>query len=101
MDRLKKNSFEDIISLRSVSNVLISPNGKHVLFISQSVDWKENRYDRELWISKDRETPFQITNNLKGNSSNPKWSPDSKWIAFLSNQGEKPRIENNERFLFF
>lgn len=85
-------SFEDVISLRSVTNTIISPNGKHIVFVSQSVDWKENRYDRELWLSKNRETPFQITNNLKNSSTNPKWSPDSKWIAFLSNRGGKTQI---------
>lgn len=89
---LKKPSFEDVISLRSVSNAVTSPDGKHIVFITQSVDWKENRYDSELWLSKNGETPFQITNNLKNSSSNPKWSPDSKWIAFLSNRGEKTQI---------
>ena len=90
---LKTPSFEDVISLRSVSNAVTSPDGKHIVFITQSVDWKENRYDRELWLSKNGETPFQITNTLKNSSSNPKWSPDSKWIAFLSNRGEKTQIQ--------
>ncbi len=85
-------SFEDVISLRSVANAVISPDGKHVVFIKQSVDWKENRYDNEVWISKNGEKPFQITNNLKNSSRNPKWSPDSKWIAFLSNRGGKTQI---------
>ncbi len=88
----KTPSFEDVISLRSVANSVISPDGKHVVFESQLVDWEENRYDTELWLSKDGEIPFQITNNLKKNSNNPKWSPDSKWIAFLSNRGEKTQI---------
>ena len=88
----KAPSFEEVISLQSMDNARISPDGKHIVFESQSVDWKENRYDNELWISKDGEIPFQITNNLKKNSNNPKWSPDSKWIAFLSNRGEKTQI---------
>ena len=85
-------SFEDVISLKSVANEVISPDGKHIVYVSQSVDWKENRYDRELWLSKNRESPFQITNTLKNSSTNPKWSPDSKWIAFLSNRGGKTQI---------
>lgn len=89
----KSPSFEDVISLQSASNATISPNGNHILFTSQTVDWKENRYDTELWISKDGQTPFQLTNNLKNSSTTPKWSPDGRWIAFLSKRLEKTQIQ--------
>lgn len=88
----KKPSFEEVISLRSHSNAVISPDGKNVVFESQSVDWKENRFDRELWLSKDGHAPFQLTNNLDGNSRSPKWSPDGEWLAFSSNRGEKAQL---------
>ncbi|MEM7511341.1 MAG: S9 family peptidase [Bacteroidota bacterium] len=89
---LSDPSFEEIISLESVSNAVISPDGKHVLFTKQSVDWKKNRYDREIWLSKNGEEPFQLTNTLEGNSSNPQWSPDGKWISFLAKRGEKTQL---------
>lgn len=74
----KNPSFEEIISLQSRSSAVISPDGKNVVFETQSVDWKENRYDRELWISKEGQAPFQLTNTPKGSSRSAKWSPDGK-----------------------
>ena len=88
----KSPSFEDIISLRSFYNAMISPDGNHIVFESQATDWKENRYDRELWLSKNGGKPIQLTNNLKESSTNPEWSPDGKWIAFQSKRGEKTQI---------
>ena len=85
-------SFEEVISLKSISNPELSPDGNHVIFQLRTVDWKENRYDTELWISKTGEIPFQLTNNLKNSSNNAKWSPDGKWIAFLSKRSEKTQL---------
>lgn len=85
-------TFEQVLSLKSVFGAEISPDGNHVVFTQQSTDWKENRFDRELWLSKNGGVPFQLTNNPKSNSGSPKWSPDGQWIAFLSARGEKNQI---------
>ncbi|RXG15972.1 dipeptidyl aminopeptidase/acylaminoacyl peptidase [Leeuwenhoekiella aestuarii] len=89
--QLKNPSFEEVLSLKAASNAVISPDGKNVVFQLQNVDWNENRYDTELWISKNGNPPFQLT-NTKESSSNPKWSPDGEWIAFLSTRGENNQI---------
>lgn len=88
----KNPSFEEVISLQSHSNAVISPDGKNIVFESQSVDWKENRYDRELWLIKDGNAPIQLTNNTEGSSRSPKWSPNSEWIVFSSKRGEKTQL---------
>ena len=85
-------SFEEVLSLKSISNPEISPDGNHIVYESRTVDWQENRYDTELWLSKAGAEPFQLTNNLEHSSNNPKWSPDGKWIAFLSTSVEKRQI---------
>ncbi len=91
-NELKDPSFEDILSLKNPGKPYFSPDGRHIIFTVRSTDWEENRYDTELWISKDGGKPFQLTNNPDGNSSNPQWSPDSKWIAFKSDRGNKTQL---------
>ncbi|HRI79165.1 MAG TPA: S9 family peptidase, partial [Cyclobacteriaceae bacterium] len=85
-------SIEEVISLRSVGGVALSPDGKNVSFTVQSTDWNENRFDSEVWLSKNGSSPFQLTNTSKGSSTSPLFSPDGKWIAFLTDRGSKNQI---------
>jgi dipeptidyl aminopeptidase/acylaminoacyl peptidase len=85
-------SFEQVISLRNAGSAIISPDGKHVAYSVQTTDWSDNRYDTEIWLSKNGQKPFQLTNTLKGSSTSPEWSPDGKWIAFLADRGSKNQI---------
>jgi dipeptidyl aminopeptidase/acylaminoacyl peptidase len=85
-------SFEEVISLRSVGSVQLSPDGKSVAYTVTTTDWNDNRYDTEIWLARENEKPFQLTNNPKGNSSGQLFSPDGKWISFLSDRGNKTQI---------
>ena len=86
----KNPSFEEVIARASASSYLrISPNGKDIAFQVRKTDWKKNRFDTEIWLSKNGGTPFQLTNSLKGNSTTPVWSPDGQWIAFVSNRNKR------------
>ncbi|MEM1356816.1 MAG: S9 family peptidase, partial [Bacteroidota bacterium] len=90
---LKQPSFEEVLSLQTVFSPVLSPDGQHVIYSRQTTDWEENRYDRELWLAKAGETPFQLTNTTKGNSGSARWSPDGKWITFLANRDGKNQLQ--------
>ena len=85
-------TFEEVISLRSVGNVTMSPDGKNVAFTVQSTDWNDNRFDNEIWIAKEGRKPFQLTNTTKSNSGGASFSPDGQWIAFLADRGNKNQL---------
>jgi len=78
-------TFEQVLSLHGPSSVQISPDGEHVLYSVSSAEWTENRYDSELWLSKNGEEPFQLTHNSSGSSGNGAWSDDGEWILFTRN----------------
>jgi dipeptidyl aminopeptidase/acylaminoacyl peptidase len=85
-------TLEEVISLRSVGNVQISPDGKTVAYTVQTTDWTDNRYDTEIWLAPAASAPFAFTNNPKNSSTAPLFSPDGKWLAFLSDRGQKTQI---------
>lgn len=88
----KSPSFEEVLSLSSVGAPQISPDGLHVVYQKSAVDWKNNKYDTELWISRDGAEPIQLTNNIDGSSQSPRWTPDGRWISFTSNRSGENQV---------
>jgi dipeptidyl aminopeptidase/acylaminoacyl peptidase len=85
-------TFEQVISLHGAGAPALSPDGKAMAYTVTTTDWTDNRYDTEIWISRDGKKPFQLTNTTKGNSTNPSFSPDGQWVAFLTDRGQKTQI---------
>ncbi|HTI09830.1 MAG TPA: S9 family peptidase [Puia sp.] len=85
-------SFEKWLSLRQAGAAILSPDGAYIAYTVTSTDWKENTYDVEIWLHEKGRPPFQLTRTGKGSSTSPNWSPDSKWIAFLADRGDKSQI---------
>jgi len=85
-------SFEEVISLRTIGGVAISADGKNIAYTVQTTDWHDNRFDIEIWLSKNGSKPFQLTNTPKNNSTSPSFSPDGQWLAFLADRENKTQI---------
>jgi dipeptidyl aminopeptidase/acylaminoacyl peptidase len=85
-------AFKDVLSLESAGSPVISTCGKHILFTKRNLDWENNRYDTEIWLSRNGTEAFQLTRTKDGSSFSPAWSPDGKWISFLSSRDKNLEI---------
>jgi dipeptidyl aminopeptidase/acylaminoacyl peptidase len=85
-------SFRDVISLQSVGSAQISPDGRAVAYTVTSTDWAHNRYDTEIWLWREGGANLRLTRSAEGSSTNPRWSPDGRWIAFTADRGDKEQI---------
>lgn len=85
------------VKTRAVASPRLSPDGKRVTYtINDAVMTADkSEFVTQIWIgTTDGEQTFPITNGEKS-STNPKWSPDGKWIAFTSNR----RDNRNQLFV--
>jgi dipeptidyl aminopeptidase/acylaminoacyl peptidase len=82
----------DVISLDGIGVARISPDGKSIAFGVSSADWDANRFDTEIWLVRDGEEAFQLTRSAEGGNRDPRWSPDGRWLGFLSDRGEDTQV---------
>ncbi len=77
-------TLDQLLSLESVSRPTPSPDGRFVCYDVTETDWKENAYVSHLWLA-DTQTgrSFPLTRGRKS-SDGAQWSPDGRWIAFLT-----------------
>ncbi len=78
---------EDLYQLRVPTNVALSPDGRHVAFSVKSVAPGKDGYRSSLWVAAaDGSTEArQITVGSTSDTA-PRWSPDSRTLAFLSDR---------------
>lgn len=80
--KLTLDEFFNGVSFRSVE---VSPDGNSVVIATERPDWDQQIFRGDLWLYRDdAKTLIQLTQS--GHDSEPRWSPDGKWIAFLSDR---------------
>src|SRR5262245_26317651 len=76
---------EDMQKLSRVGGAQLSPDSKWVAFTVARSDVAKNKSVTNLWmVSADGGTPQQLTFATAGSNAGPAWSPDSKYLYFIS-----------------
>lgn len=91
----------DLYRYKSISSPQISPDGRWVAYVLTSVDTVKNRRTTDVWmVSWDGKETVQLTNSPAG-EANPKWSPDGRYLSFVSSRksGEEKEEEGAQIWL--
>jgi dipeptidyl aminopeptidase/acylaminoacyl peptidase len=81
-----------LLELKRIGDPEISPDGKLVAFTVQTVDVAANKKPVQVWIVPiEGGAPRQITQDGESNQR-PRWSPDSRRIAYLSDRAGSSQI---------
>ena len=79
---------EDLYDLRVPTELALSPDGRFVAFSVKSVAPGKDGYRTSLWVTPadGSAPPRQLTVGAR-NDTTPRWSPDGRTLAFLSDRG--------------
>ncbi len=83
---------EAIWKIQRIGEAALSPDGKTVAFTVRTFDVEKNTSTRHIYVvALDGGVPKQITSEGSVNER-PKWTPDSKRIAWVSNRGGSSQV---------
>ena len=81
-----KLTIDEFFNYVGYDALKVSPDGSAVVLATDRADWDEKIFRTDLWLDRldgrGGETLIRLTES--GHDRNPQWSPDGRWIAFLS-----------------
>ncbi len=80
-----KLTLDEFFNSIGFDSVKVSPDGQAVLISAERADWERQIFRKEIWLYRIEGaggTLVQLTEG--GHDTDPEWSPDGRWITFLS-----------------
>ena len=79
---------DDILALRVVTDANLSPDGRTVAYVVESLNAEKDAYQTDVWLVATAGGEARALATSIANDDTPRWSPDGRFLAFLS---ERPR----------
>ena len=90
-------TFLDMRQMRSVNSPTPSPDGRWLLYVMSTPDWKEAKSQTDLYLVSMQQgvsSTRRMTFTKEKNESSPRWASDNRSFFFLSNR-EAPESSSN------
>jgi len=85
-------TIDDLFKIKLLGDPQISPDGKIIAFVQTETEFEKDRYLSHIWlVPSDGKKPATQFTFGAGKDRAPRWSPDGKWMAFLSNRDDEKK----------
>jgi dipeptidyl aminopeptidase/acylaminoacyl peptidase len=90
-------TLDDAEHLLDVDNPQLSPDGKWIAYTVRRVDTKADKNVTDLWmVNWDGSQDLQLTYEVDHSISNPRWSPEGKYLSFLSDRPGTANVKGSQ-----
>ena len=89
--------LEDYAALRDVDEPNLSPDGEKIAYVVATNDLAKDKEAKNLWLAKWDGSENRALTFGANQQTHPRWSPDGKWIGFLSSRNDEN--ENDQLWL--
>jgi len=77
-------TLDEFLNTTDISLARVSPDGTAAVIGTEAPDWKANTFRSDLWLWTAAGGIRPLTHS--GSEENAQWSPDGKWVAFVSDR---------------